>query len=261
MNDFFYKYRPIFDPSKPEKELSIKSLFNCEAAFSNRHNFNDLFDSKINLVRAGPPKIKTLKNKLKKKERIELASLIKKGRYTQKGNRMIDRLSDNVNLMIDNYYFYCLSSKNNSNLMWSHYANSHKGFCIEFKARYFDADKVVYENEIPQIRVSDLIIQQFQPNSENLGITIWKALRTKLKEWEYEDEYRFQASNSMISRAIKSGKNYKIFNHPAQFIESIIFGCRTDTSVKDYIIENIPFECSFKQAYESTSSILIKRIT
>ena len=39
--------------------------------------------------------------------------------------------------------------------------------------------------------------------NDELGNTIWKALRTKLEEWRYESEYRFQASNSMLSNTVK----------------------------------------------------------
>lgn len=262
MNNYFYKYRAIYNEKKLDEEQSIKSLFACEAAFSNRNNFNDLFDSKINLVPAKPAEVKLLKSKLNNKERFELASLIKNGAFTPKGDQIINDLINMFNRMIDNYYFYCVSSKNNSNLMWSHYANSHKGFCIEFKADHLNANEVGYEKYLPKIKVIDLIFQKFQMENDELGNTIWKALRTKLEEWRYESEYRFQASNSMLSNTVKSGDDYKIFQYPERFVESIIFGCRAKASVKDYIMENVPFECKFKQAqaHKESSSIIIKSI-
>ena len=47
----------------------------------------------------------------------------------------------------------CFSKRNDSILMWSHYADSHKGVCFEFdyESPYFY--DVLYENKIPEFDV------------------------------------------------------------------------------------------------------------
>jgi len=71
-------------------------------------------------------------------------------------------------------------------LMWSHYAQSHKGFCVEFDTRLLvesvagHYQKVTYSKDIPYFSIRDKI-------EEGL---ITKLLYTKSEDWFYEDEYR-----------------------------------------------------------------------
>lgn len=68
--------------------------------------------------------------------------------------------------------------------MWSHYSNSHTGFCIAF-----DADKplklssslgkVLYDNVYPEINLFDNSTKNFL-----------RFFITKSNDWEYEAEYR-----------------------------------------------------------------------
>ncbi|MEQ2807146.1 DUF2971 domain-containing protein [Phocaeicola vulgatus] len=84
----------------------------------------------------------------------------------------------------------------NNELLWAHYANSHKGFCIEYEldtlvnntSSNFDiSDKIhlAYENERPEVIETDSIFQVRK-----------KLFGTKSLAWEYENEVRlvFQKS-------------------------------------------------------------------
>ena len=84
----------------------------------------------------------------------------------------------------------------NSNiLMWSHYANSHKGFCIGFDSvKLFDylggGGLVAYENNYPIISPIDEREKQYR-----------QQVLTKSFHWAYEVEYRlttFQKNNVEI---------------------------------------------------------------
>lgn len=80
----------------------------------------------------------------------------------------------------------CFSEKNDEILMWSHYADSHKGFCLEFdtKAPLFDkAAKVDYRDEFPIIDQVALLLD------EDLD-QILKMATTKHTNWRYEEEWR-----------------------------------------------------------------------
>ena len=69
--------------------------------------------------------------------------------------------------------------------MWSHYADSHKGFCIGFdtekivKQAFGQFMKVKYSDEIPYISIFD----------DDKGL-MNKLIYIKSKAWDYEDEYR-----------------------------------------------------------------------
>ncbi|MFZ2452158.1 MAG: DUF2971 domain-containing protein [Methylovulum miyakonense] len=239
-----------------ENDYSIHALLNNYAIFSSRKNFNDLFDSKIELVRPIPKQLKDIKGKLRKSDRNYITELIGKGNFTPKGLQLIKDIEIKFTEQIDSYAFLSVSGNPISNLMWSHYAKSHQGFCIEFKSEYLKAEKVDYKKCIPTLNLLDLFLVQYNLIDETtFGEQIWESLRTKLCEWSYEDEYRLLASHSM-GRIPKGDKFIKI-PYKLEFVESIIFGCRMEPNIRSYIIEKMPRTVKFKRAVEKTSNIEI----
>ena len=81
---------------------------------------------------------------------------------------------------------FCLTEFCDSILMWSHYANNHKGICLAFDMTIPEdafnlAGKVKYSDNYPSIK--DLSSAHFEKNTKN-------TVFTKAKEWEYEEERR-----------------------------------------------------------------------
>lgn len=258
MQKYFYKYRSITSYKSLENDYAIDALFKNQAVFSNRKNFNDLFDSKNKFIKPTHQQIKSLKPNLLKKHSRDLSKFITKGKYTHEGYDYLNEIETKLNELIDSYVFYCVSSNPVSNLMWSHYANSHRGFCIELKSEYLNAEKVTYTRKIPSIELLDLLkYQSGLTDGKHFGKKIWSALRTKLVEWEYENEYRFQANNSMQQQALEKRENYTKIQYPSDFVKSIIFGCRMEKEARDFIIKNIPFETDFKEVIVKASSLQI----
>ena len=167
-------------------------------------------------------------------------------------------MADTFKNVIDSYYFYCLSAVPNSNLMWSYYANSHKGFCIEFKKEFIEAEKVTYKDDIPDIAIDDLLSIYYEiEGHKSVGEHIWNCLRIKLNEWKHEKEYRLNASHVMENSVMSTGKHYKIYKYPNKFVSSVIFGCKTEPRVKEYIINNYRHDINYKQAVERRNKIEI----
>jgi hypothetical protein len=110
----------------------------------------------------------------------------------------------------------CFSKNNLNLLMWSHYADSHQGFCLEFDSSilpFSKAFEVTYKSEIPNIS-SDILM------SEQIGTeSIEKLLSFKSIEWKHEQELRIfhQESN-------------KSYFYPSNSLKAIYFGIRTDVS-------------------------------
>lgn len=87
---------------------------------------------------------------------------------------------------------YSLSKTYNDELLWAHYANSHKGFCIEYdldilintyKYDNIYSFPVTYSNKPPQIGISEV--------SKQDGSSIIKKIACiKSKRWKYEKEHR-----------------------------------------------------------------------
>lgn len=244
---FIYKYRPIENYNNLRKDYNLEALFNNYAIFSSRTNFNDLFDSKIELIKPSPKEIKNLSKSLSKTKRHELLTHLNKGSFTPQGNDFMDDIERIFNEKIDSYAFMSLSSVPDSNLMWSHYGASHRGFCIEYRTEHVKARKVEYIKDIPSLELLDLYRMFYGLSTDNsLGYKILDALHCKLVEWQYESEYRFMADKNLA--VISQNERFKKVSYDTNFIESIIFGYRMDEEIKKLIIENMPFGTNFKQA-------------
>ena len=232
---YLYKYQPVKD------DRAIKNLFNRQAVFSSRLNFNDPFDCKITII---DPTLEDAVSLLK--GNLQFSNLVAGGNLNEKCQLLLNNAIEGFNKLIDGYTFYCLSSSGKNNLMWSYYADAHEGFCIEFKSSYIEAEKVTYEKTLPCIKLAEFL--GTDDDHHKLAKDIWKALRIKLEEWEHEDEYRFQLSNAMNPiESLADGKG-KIISYDPEFIESIIFGCRASSKTTEYIRNNIPYKVKFKKA-------------
>jgi hypothetical protein len=77
----------------------------------------------------------------------------------------------------------CVTASPDDILMWSHYASSHRGVCLGFRAEstsFNTALKVRYEESRPVIN----------PVFQNPDEMLERALLTKASHWEYEKEWR-----------------------------------------------------------------------
>ncbi len=139
-----------------------------------------------------------------------------------------------------------LSEINDNVLMWSHYANSHKGFVLEFNSEheFFDQRKndrdqarvlrkVIYKNERPEIILYDPSYSE----SEFINYFIENIILTKHEKWSYENEWRMA---HMLKAAAKnfniSGEDIYLFHFPVDAITSITFGSRMSDEMKKSII-------------------------
>jgi hypothetical protein len=91
--------------------------------------------------------------------------------------RMIEESRQNV-------AFLCLTEVSNDILMWAHYADGHRGICLEFApdrcSMLSQAMPVVYSNEIPTCEFFIGDVDKFA----------YTAVLTKSAHWSYEKEWR-----------------------------------------------------------------------
>jgi hypothetical protein len=105
----------------------------------------------------------------------------------------IDNTNTSVYKKLVSQLCVCCFSKNmNEILMWSHYANNHKGVCIEYEI----IDESVIGKQLFEVTYSnDLLTQNNikQTSSGDLSLNLYnngKFLVTKFQNWSYEEEYR-----------------------------------------------------------------------
>lgn len=120
-------------------------------------------------------------------------------------------------------------------LMWSHYANSHSGFVIEFDSDFIsgiEVGKVEYSDSRDFLTYEDI-------DEDNFHMVFYK----KSEEWRYEQEYRAVLPLSEASE-VKGGK-FHLFNYNKKNIRSITFGCAMDEDKKQEIIDLIKSDDTF----------------
>ena len=99
-------------------------------------------------------------------------------------------IQSHLNKAIEGTGFHSFTTKNRDLLMWSHYADGHRGVCMVFSTAhdidtFISALPVSYQQSLPVIEYS-----------QNIGKDlVKKAFLTKAKPWKYEEERRIFCPN------------------------------------------------------------------
>lgn len=183
--------------------------------------FNDPYDCKIKIdnsfsIQDYIDLVMEEGNKLgKQKSEIEdeVNRIISRGIVPENFIENLDNGLKWVQSLCDNVGVLSLSEDPKNILMWAHYADDHKGVCIEFKrdvsnilGQSDSTKKVVYTSSYPKIKIMDF--KKKRPK------VFERILRTKSKDWCYEKEWRVIIENGNETHPI-----------PGE-ITSIIFGVR-----------------------------------
>jgi hypothetical protein len=88
----------------------------------------------------------------------------------------------------------CFSERPDSIVMWSHYANGHRGFCLEFDTAikpFSTAKPVNYDDEFPSIPLNLLFTDHAAGHEDvETDLLLQAFVLTKAKCWTYEYEWR-----------------------------------------------------------------------
>jgi len=106
---------------------------------------------------------------------------------------------------------FCMSIKPNNILMWSHYANYHYGYCLQFEASeltpfFGEAQPVKYKKNYPVVDCINM------SNEAQVDL----VFLTKYRQWAYEREFRI----------IKIRQGSGPHEYPAYLLKGVIFGLR-----------------------------------
>lgn len=134
-----------------------------------------------------------------------------------------------VSKILNNVYIFCACKSATNNLMWSHYGDHHKGFCIRYKKKYLEKLKPDHHQEVKYQKnrpsIADLICK-----SKDITPKILEQCYIKGEEWKYEEEYRFTYSSKNNLEQPISPSIY--IEHDPEAVDMIIFGLRTSESDK-----------------------------
>ena len=128
-----------------------------------------------------------------------------------------------------------LSEASNHELMWSHYAEEHKGYVIGFDSLHpffnqkkTDSDELRHLRKI-EYRDAPPVINLMNTNGSELFFV-------KSSKWTYEAEWRMLLPLSDATKVIdRTPYAIHLFNFPVKAIKSIIFGARSSNETKSII--------------------------
>lgn len=244
--DKLYKYAAF-------NTYTVRLLGEGEVFYSNPKNFNDPLDCNPTInIDTGIKETEALllfmicKSPKQSQEFIDLIKHLKRDSMVSWDNdgdpvpvedeetylahytdKLISKIRELLNSEMSRKGVLALAENWNSPLMWSHYADEHRGICIEYNItpnHLFSQLKAVNYDSPRAIKISDLIswkIDQSSKAERNIVDTYFFA---KAPEWHYENEWRDIDDSSGVKPAPMP-------------ISSIYFGLRCDSAVKTCIIK------------------------
>lgn len=137
--------------------------------------------------------------------------------------------------IFENVKILCLTTTPDNALMWSHYADAHRGVVIRFRSipafdtPYGMAKPVRYVNEVPALVSAEELADILAGSGVmDTSAILERATHTKSNEWAYENEWRI---NSGAGR--QPGEQYEDVPFGDNELDGVIFGLRTTSADKE----------------------------
>ena len=236
---YFYKYKYIDDS---RLEHSSHLFAHNELYFCSVSAFNDPFDCSFQ-VDSSCSKVERRKYHQYILEKYETSHDIHNLQETLDAaeqnldpglTKFFDKMAQNQTMReVKEWGIYCMSEVPDNILMWTHYANAHYGFCLQFLDKQGQPFRVEPKPEtrgktpeclVPlRVQYSDKfpVVNFIRDNRMTVGL---KTCLTKAEQWEYEQEWRMVDVN---------GPGPHKF--PPQCLTGVIFGCRMLEKHKELI--------------------------
>lgn len=208
-----YKYRSI-DPRGRTRHIFEKS----ELWFASPLSLNDPFECRFGIEFDGSTEarrryfhkmIRQRDERISRKQRDVLIEKAMSGFYGPglKQHTIIDEETF-VRDTLSKQSMLCLTEKPDDILMWSHYADSHRGICLEFSVagipRIGILRRVNYANRFPVVNMLKM--------PADVGFEI---LLTKAPQWTYEAEWRSVVRTTAHQHAFEP-----------EILSGVILGCQ-----------------------------------
>ena len=240
-----YKYRSF------ESIYKYDVFTQSELYFASPSEFNDPFESKPKVV--GLDTLKERQEHVESYIKRDLPNLKHKEKKDLKKKLLIrlsnlELVTNDLHEMLSKYGVFSSAENWNQILMWSHYSDSHKGFCIGFEFDdIFDRDmgmahNVKYKNNYPKL--SPLLLNRdITGNNEKLVET---TIATKSSEWSYEREVRY------IKLSREGGNGIYKFN--GEKVKELILGASATKNNKNKLIDIVKIHMPWVDVYQATIS-------
>jgi len=153
-----------------------------------------------------------------------------RGHLTEVGLETINGLVDKAYQLTAAHGVVCFTTTPVNELMWSHYSDSHRGFCLEFDLdlaptwkKFLMGVEYVANNVLPQITLEDVL------RGLNGGPGALQLILAKSKNWKYEREWRLVLEHGNCEVA-----------YPEEALTGVIFGKNIDDDNVRLLTKIIP---------------------
>jgi hypothetical protein len=225
--EFLYKYCRL---NEDNREWIERIFRHNELYFSSPPQFNNPFDCRVqaSINATDDDWEEYLDGMLKGKHpdwdyddrQIIVRELIKEGwmKNPVTQQKIVDALQEAVNKV----GVYCLSEVYDDILMWSHYADGHRGFCMQFriKPEMYPFGKLLFKVEYASTYPQITILREREDQTR-------KALLTKAYFLKHEKEWRILDPDN--------GPGIRVYQ--AEMLAGIIFGCEMPHESRQLIRE------------------------
>ena len=221
-------YRYLSLKTEQAKEHARKLIVNREVYFARSAAFNDPFESRFTITAEATRATKinhALKMILQKDPKLDRqeAKRIAKDFVDRPGYADAESLQEFTlglrRMVTQGFGMICMCRDPDGILMWSHYADSHQGICVELRYDRVLSDlhgpfAVTYSSDVPTF--------DFFHAPDVQQVTV--VCLTKAQQWSYEKEWRYIDQNPTTRKLIL----------PAGSISSVILGsrCRQEHEVE-----------------------------
>ncbi|EPG67401.1 DUF2971 domain-containing protein [Leptospira wolffii] len=230
-----YKYKPI-------NEFTFKMIIDAEFYFAKPSEFNDPFDSRLNVFYRGSYEDWIDFFKRKGRDDAETKEIAKAN-----ADKIIAADSKEERKRLDDHNrVFCMSHVRDNILMWAHYSDQHKGICLGFEVTEVQDTKMIKlekddflvpTQNFPRgyLSIFDIEYDNTIPPPMNVikdysSDGIFQFLLRKNECWKYEQESRILLREDWI------------IQNPVRFdraiLKEVIFGLRVSDTYKK-IIQNI----------------------
>lgn len=159
------------------------------------------------------------------KDQIDIVNMLKSTNDSINSEKL--EMEKDINLIANELYRLCSFSEiMDSKLMWSHYADQHKGFCIGYNFKEIDDD--IRQLMLPIIygdKILDITNFLFPITNNSL---IMNAMSRKSMDWSYEREWRI---------LISANNKQQCQPQKVPVAKAVYLGCRISQEDKIKIVD------------------------
>ena len=217
---FLYRYRDLVGSRAAWLQQII---VDSQIYFASPADFNDPFDCRVRFHADGPfDELRKNLDQLLRERGESPEDRQQKIRRMGNPSTFVRKVAARFQREVDDTGVISLSSTHENILMWSHYACSHSGICLQFRVV---VDPPFFASAMPVSYTKDLPL----PNllGEDRHERAQQLLLTKAEDWAYEREWRILEPDR-----VPGSRSF-----PPELLSAIIFGVKISKANKDTMMK------------------------